>query len=197
MTRRFAIAALLAASACTPSRGSDDAGSASPAEASAGAAPIVAAALDSGAPPDPIVGEWERQTEPYKNMRMRVAIRPDMRAVVTASPPVTQERIAQSRSTPAAIAKVQLECQRSLWKPGEDLLTNGRAVGDGVFEATILVRDWGFTGTCRHADSHAPARLTIAADRTLSIEVTRNKTTVTQRWTRVPTDGTRPGGAPR
>jgi len=139
-----------------------------------------------GAPPNPIFGEWERATEPYKGMR--VAIRGDApaHAVVTAPPPVTQERVsAQARSTPAAVAKTQLECQRSLWKPGEELVTGIAAAGGGAFDATILVRDWGFTGACRHADSHAPARLAISAEGELTIDVTRGKTAVTQRRNRV------------
>jgi hypothetical protein len=119
---------------------------------------------------------------------MRVAIRVDApaHAVVTAPPPVTQERIAaQARSTPAPIAKTQLECQRSLWKPGEEFVTGIAAAGVGVFDATILVRDWGFIGACRHADSHAQARLVVAAEGELTIEVTRGKAAVAQRWNRV------------
>jgi hypothetical protein len=119
---------------------------------------------------------------------MRVAIRgaAPIQAVVTAPPSVTQERISfQARSTPVAVAKAQLECQRSLWKPGEALITGARAVDASAFEATILVRDWGFTGTCRHADSHAPARLVVSPEGELTIEVTRGKAVVTQHWTRV------------
>jgi hypothetical protein len=118
---------------------------------------------------------------------MRIAIRAGspMHAVVTASSPVTQERLSsQARSTPIATAKAQLECQRSLWRPGEDLITDARTASDSALEATILVRDWGFTGTCRHADSHAPARLVVSSEGDLTIEVTRGKT-VTQRWARV------------
>jgi hypothetical protein len=132
------------------------------------------------------LGEWERATEPYKGMR--VAIRGDApaHAVVTAPPPVTQERIAaQARSTPAAIAMKQLECQRSLWKPGEELVTGIAAASGGTFDATFLVRDWGFTGTCRHADSLAPAHLVVSAEGDLTIEVTRGRTAVTQRWNRI------------
>jgi hypothetical protein len=119
---------------------------------------------------------------------MRVAIRGDApeHAVVTAPPPVTQERIAaQGRLTPAAIAKTQLECQRSLWKPGEELVTGIAAAAVGAFDARILVRDWGFTGACRHVDSHAPARLVVSAEGDLTIEVTRGKTAATQRWNRI------------
>ena len=103
---------------------------------------------------------------------MRIALRAD-NAVVTRAPPVTDARIAGQ-------PRAQLECQRSLWRVGEELIT-GIHAGDG----TILVRDWGLTaGTCRHADSHAPARLAVI-DGALTIDVTRGKTTVSQRWTRV------------
>jgi hypothetical protein len=154
-----------------------------------GATTLAAAASDRGAresaAPNPIFGEWERRTEPYKGMRVAIRSAAPTAAVLTASPPVTQERISfQARSTPAAIARAQLECQRSLWKPGEQLITGVRAVGERVFEATILVRDWGFIGTCQHSDSHAPAHLVVSPEGELTIDVTRGKT-LTQHWVRV------------
>jgi hypothetical protein len=154
-----------------------------------GAATLAAAASDrdtrESAAPNPIIGEWERRTEPYLGMRIAIRSGAPTAAVLTASPPVTQERISlQARSTPTAVARAQLECQRSLWKPGEELITGVRAVGEGVFEATILVRDWGFTGTCLHSDSRAPARLVVSPEGQLTIDVTRGKT-VTQHWVRV------------
>ena len=153
--------------------------------ASVTATPTPAPAPDS-APPNPIFGEWERATEPYKGMRVAIRADAPAHAVVTAPPPVTQERIAaQVRSTPAAVAKAQLECQRSLWKPGEELVTGIAPAGVGAFDATILVRDWGFTGACRHADPHAPARLVVAVDGELTIDVTRGTTTVAQHWDRI------------
>ena len=107
-----------------------------------------------------------------------------MHAIVTTPPPVTPERLAeQAHAVPGAVAKQQLECQRSLWKPGDELVTGFRAANGGGFEATILERDWGFTGTCRHADSRAPAHL-IADDGALMIRVKRGKT-VTQQWSPV------------
>lgn len=113
-------------------------------------------------------GEWERATEPYQGMR--IAIHGET-GVVTRAPP------AQPRS---GLSKAQLECQRSLWHAGEELIT-GLHEADGK----ILVRDWGVAaGTCRHADSHAPAHLAVG-DGALNIDVTRGKTTVTQRWIRV------------
>src|SRR5262249_35844644 len=163
---------LLSSSCTTRARSSEDAGDA----AAAPATPAPAPPPDS-APPNPIFGEWERATEPYKGMRLAIREDAPTHAVVTAPPPVTQERIAaQAPSTPAAIAKTQLECQRSLWKPGEEFVTGIAAAGVGAFDATILVRDWGFTGVCRHADSHAPARLVVSAEGELTIEVTRGRT---------------------
>ena len=178
--------------ACTTlagSAGSGDAGTARPADASAEAvAPSIEDSTgkqDSAAPPDPILGAWERRTEPYKGMRVSITGGAALRAIVTAPPPVTDERLAsQARSVPAAVAKKQLACQQSLWKPGDELVTGFRPASDGGYDATILVRDWGFTGTCRHADSRAPARLVVSATGELTIAVTRGKT-VTQRWVRV------------
>jgi hypothetical protein len=186
---RVALVACLLSLSCTKGeRVSDSAGdaAAAPAESTAPTATPTPAPAPDSAPPNPIFGEWERETEPYKGMR--VAIREDApaHAVVTAAPPVTQERIAaQAHSTSAAVAKTQLECQRSLWKPGEELVTGIAAAGGGAFDATILVRDWGFTGACRHADSHAPARLSVSAEGQLMIDVTRGKAAVTQHWNRV------------
>ncbi len=142
-----------------------------------------AAIVIDAAVPDPILGEWERQTEPYKGMRVAIRTVTPLHVVVTTPPPVTPERLSsQARSAP--VAKAQLECQRSLWKAGEELVNDARPGSDGGFDATIVVRDWGFTGTCRHADSRAPARLAVRPDGALTIAVTRGKT-VTQEWVRV------------
>lgn len=171
-----------AAASCARSRSADDGGVAREAEA---ASMVDAAVEEDAAPPEPILGEWERRTEPYEGMRIAIRSGTPMRAVVTMAPPVTPERLASyARGTPAAVAKAQLECQRSVWRTGEELVTGIRPAGDAAFEASILVRDWGYTGTCRHADSHAPARLSVSAEGELSIAVTRGKTVV-QRWSRV------------
>jgi hypothetical protein len=186
---RLALVACLISSSCTTrARSSDDAGEAAAAIAesvSAMATPAPASTPDS-APPNSIVGEWERATEPYKGMRVVIRADAPAHAVVTAPPPVTQDRIAaQARSTPATIARTQLECQRSLWKPGEELVTAIAPAGVDAFDATILVRDWGVAGACRHADSHAPAHLVVSAGGELTIDVTRGKSAVTQHWNRV------------
>ncbi|MDF2692027.1 MAG: hypothetical protein K0S65_410, partial [Labilithrix sp.] len=105
--------------------------------------------------------------------------------IVVSPPPVTEERLAaHGRATPRAGAKAQLECQRGLWKPGEELIAGVRPAGQASYEATILVRDWGFTGTCRHADSRAPARLSVTAAGELNVTVVRGKA-VTQQWVRI------------
>jgi hypothetical protein len=184
------LAAVLQAS-CTSSRGSSDAGDRRVADAGAVTDGGGVAAEDRGVGPDgavpdsPIIGEWERLTEPYKGTR--AAIRSDghtTRMVVTAPPAVTEERLAlQARSAPGALAKAQLECQRSLWKAGDELIAEIRPDGEHAFAATILVRDWGFTGTCRHADSRARAGLSVSSAGELSIAVSRGKT-VTQQWRR-------------
>lgn len=187
--RTFLFAASVAAAlSCTTSRQATDADAGQRAADAALDAGAVATPPHEGAAEDaapaPIIGEWERRTEPYVGMRVAIRDLSPMRAVVTAPPPVTEERLtARARGVPAAVAKAQLECQRSLWKPGEELVTGMRPSRDG-FEATILVRDWGFTGACRHADSRAPAHLAVSPDGELTIAVTRGKT-VTQRWSRV------------
>jgi hypothetical protein len=163
--RRLGFLAWITVLSCTKAAPhDDDAGGLAP---SASVAPPPAPSVARAVPT--IDGEWERATEPYQGMR--IAIRDD-RGVVTRAPP------AEPRS---GLSKAQLECQRSLWRAGEDLIT-GLHDADGK----ILVRDWGYTaGTCRHADSHAPAHLAIV-DGALDIDVTRGKTTVTQRWNRAP-----------
>ncbi|HVH45682.1 MAG TPA: hypothetical protein VM925_25180 [Labilithrix sp.] len=156
----------------------------------AAAAHVIVEAPDGGSktgvPDRRLVGEWERRTEPYKGMRVTFGDQElATRAIVTTAPPVTEERLAsQARSAPRTVAKAQLECQRSLWKSGEEVLSGIHPAGDAAFEATIIVRDWGFAGTCRHADSRAPARLAISPDGQLSITVTRGKA-ITQQWARV------------
>lgn len=127
-----------------------------------------------------LVGEWERKTEPYAGMRIVIRAGAPMRAVVTLGPPVTSERI-----TPA-LTRAHLECQKSLWKNDEELVSAIVPAKEGGFDATILVRDWGFTGVCRHADSRAPAHLAVnpGMGDELTIAVTRGKVS-TQRWARV------------
>ena len=177
--RATTIAILSLSLGCTRSRAVDP-----PDAADDAATPDAIAAAPSGsasaAPaPDPILGEWERKTEPYAGMRIAIRAGTPLRAVVTLAPPVTAARI-----TPA-LPRVQLECQKSLWKDGEELVSAIVPAKEGGFTATILVRDWGFTGTCRHADSHAPARLSVDPKTDeLEIAVTRGKV-ATQRWVRV------------
>jgi hypothetical protein len=163
--RALACLAFLSVLSCTKAAPrEEDAGSV----ASSAAPSALPVPVDSGPPMPPVFGEWERATEPYQGMR--IAIRGES-GVVTRAPP------AEPRS---GLSKAQLECQRSLWRIGEELIT-GLHEGDGK----ILVRDWGVAaGTCRHADSRAPARLAVV-DGALNIDVTRGKTTVTQRWIRV------------
>ena len=147
-------------------------------------APPDALVVDA-APPAPraleptLEGEWERSTEPYKGLRIRV--RGDDPAVAT----VSRSSVVGTERNP--VRRAHLECQRSLWKPGDALVTGIHPVqggGGGEWEGTILVRDWGFSGTCRHKDTRAPARITRKADGDLAIAVTRGKTIV-QEWKRV------------
>jgi hypothetical protein len=120
--------------------------------------------------PSTIYGEWERQSEPYKGMR--VAFREgESNALVTRSSTVDA----------TAKNKAQLECQRSLWKPG-DVLVSEMTVAGG----TIVVRDWGLTsGVCRHQDTKARAVFIFEEEDHLLLTVTRGKTPVTQEWSRV------------
>jgi hypothetical protein len=116
-----------------------------------------------------ICGEWERQSEPYKGMR--ITIREG-----AASGVVTRSSTVDA----GAKNKAQLECQRSLWKPGDVLLTMNDA------GTAIVVRDWGLTGgVCRHQDSKAEAAFIFADPDVLALTVTRGKTRVVQEWTRV------------
>lgn len=132
------------------------------------------------APHHPLAGEWERQSEPYKGMR--VSIRGEMPSSAVVTQPSSPGTGAGAESN--AVRRAQLACQRSLWKPGEVLLSGLRPSGDRTWEGTIVVRDWGLAGQCRHADSRAPARITIEGVDELAIAVTRGKT-VTQIWRRV------------
>ncbi len=147
-------------------------------------APSASASATAALPPaphDPLAGEWERQSEPYKGMR--VSIRGEMPSSAVVTQPSSLGTGAGAESN--ALRRAQLECQRSLWKPGEVLVSGLHASGERAWEGTIVVRDWGLTaGTCRHADSRAPARITIAGKDELAIAVTRGKT-VTQIWRRV------------
>jgi hypothetical protein len=126
----------------------------------------------------PLVGEWERQTEPYKGMRIKISSEP---AAAAESAIVTRASLVPEGRTGAQ--RAQLECQRSLWKSGDALVTGIRRAAGG-YEGTIVIRDWGFSGQCRHADSRASARMTVDGDDRLVVAVTRGKT-VTQEWTRV------------
>lgn len=135
--RTFLFAASVAAAlSCTTSRQATDADAGQRAADAALDAGAVATPPHEGAAEDaapaPIIGEWERRTEPYVGMRVAIRDLSPMRAVVTAPPPVTEERLtARARGVPAAVAKAQLECQRSLWKPGEELVTGMRPSRDG------------------------------------------------------------------
>ncbi len=112
--------------------------------------------------------------------------------IVTTPPPPSAERISADAGT-----KAQLECQAKLWKVGETVIdmrppakalaAGAWSTGDHPRNATILVRDWGLTGgVCRHADSRAPAELSLSDDgKELVIKVTRGKTVATQAWSRV------------
>jgi hypothetical protein len=149
-------ALLVALAACTKTRAEPDAA------ADVVVDPVAALPPPSAATPpvDPMLGEWERKTEPYAGMRIEIR---DGKGVVTAAPAGTDDKT---------------KCQRSLWKIGEEMLSgiHGR-------DATILVRDWGLVGgQCIHKDSRAAAEIAIDGDMTIS--VTRGKT-VTQRWSRV------------
>lgn len=85
-----------------------------------------------------------------------------------------------STVAPDAKNKAQLECQRSLWKPGDVLLTLDGAKG------SIIVRDWGLVGgVCRHQDTKASVVLIGEDEDDVIFSVTRGKTTVKQDWARV------------
>lgn len=129
-------------------------------------------------PASPLEGEWERQSEPYEGLRVSIRGEPPSSAIVT-------QPSSRASGDANALRRAQRECQRGLWKPGDVLVSGLRPSGEGAWEGTIVVRDWGLTaGTCRHADARAPARLTRVGDDELAIAVTRGKT-VTQRWKRV------------
>lgn len=116
------------------------------------------------------IGDWERVTEPYKGMVIRIRASGDVLegAVLTPSP---------RTETP------QLACQASLWKAGEHYLRLQENKG------SIVVRDWGLTaGVCRHADAKGNASARLESEE-LVLEVTRGagggaKTPVAQRWRR-------------
>lgn len=129
--------------------------------------------VDSGVAGTTLLGDWERVTEPYKGMVIRIAASHD----VLEGTVLTPSRLA---STPA------LACQASLWKAGEHYLKvqEMRASARG----SIVVRDWGFTGgVCRHADAkgRVEARL---EEGELVLDVTRGGAgpPVAQRWRRAP-----------
>jgi hypothetical protein len=96
----------------------------------------------------------------------------------------TERKVVVTRSSTVdatAKNKAQLECQRSLWKPGDVLVTDF----DGV-KGTIIVRDWGLTGgVCRHQDTKADADFIGEEKDLLLVMVKRGKTPVAQSWSRV------------
>jgi hypothetical protein len=138
-------------------------------------APSVSAVADAAValpPPRPstIYGEWERRSPPYKGLRIAL-VEGESNARVTRSSTVDA----------AATNKAQLECQRSLWKPGDVIIT-GVTAGGG----SVVVRDWGVTqGLCRHQETKARAAFIRADDDNLIVAVTRGKTTTNQEWSRV------------
>lgn len=103
---------------------------------------------------------------------MRVMLRPDEgTAVVTRSSTVDA----------GARNKAQLECQRSLWKPGDVMVTGF----DGA-SGTMIVRDWGLTqGVCRRRDTKVRADFIRPDPDVLALSVWRGNTPVVQEWTRV------------
>jgi len=113
-----------------------------------------------------IFGEWQRDTEPYRGMRIEIRAEAPGVATVT-RPSVVDDRDPRKR---------ELACQESLWKKGDVYVSDG----------TIVVRDWGLVGgVCRHQDTRAPAQLTLGEHGlSLLIAVKRGKTVV-QTWTRV------------
>jgi hypothetical protein len=119
-----------------------------------------------------LCGEWERQDEPYVGMRMEIRAGATQ-GIVTRS----------STVPPGAKNKAQLECQRSLWKPGDVLVTD---LDHG--KGTIIVRDWGLTGgVCRHRDRKATADFIFGDENNLvlGVDVGRSGAVVTQAWYRV------------
>ena len=147
-----------------------DASAPPPPSAVPSAVPSVAPSTTPSAANTVVSDEWERRSEPY--VGMRVALRPTERKVV-----VTRSSIVDS----AGKNKAQLECQRSLWKPGEVLVTDY----DGV-RGTIIVRDWGLSGgVCRHQDTKASATFIYEERDNLIVSVTRGKSMVNQEWSRV------------
>lgn len=145
------------------------------------ATPVPPPAATAALPPPPrtIEGEWERQSEPYEGLRI------GFRGETPSSAIVTQPSTVPS-AEPNALRRAQLGCQKSLWRPGDVLVSDLRPSGERAWEGTIVVRDWGLTsGVCRHQDAKATARITLSGDDSLALSVTRGKTTVTQQWVRV------------
>lgn len=167
--------ALLGLDACKTQADATTLDSALPAASAPPAPPSASAAPRP--PAHPLQGEWERQSEPYRGMR--VSIRGDSPSSAIVTQPSTVGADAN------ALRRAQLECQRSLWKTGEVLVSGLRPSGERAWEGSIIVRDWGLTsGVCRHQDANAPIRITLSGDDALAFSVTRGKT-VTQTWKRV------------
>ena len=122
----------------------------------------------SAAPaPATLAGDWERVTEPYGGLVIRIGASGDVLEGTVLTPSRRME-------TPA------LACQASLWRAGEHYLKLRENQG------TIVVRDWGLTaGVCRHADAKAKVEARLDAAN-LVLAVTRNgaKAPVEQRWKR-------------
>ena len=109
---------------------------------------------------------------------MRIEIREgDDKAVVTRSVPVVPTN---------PVRKAQLECQASLWKPGDVLASKLHDENDHLV-GSITVRDWGVVGgACKHQDSHEGATFSLPPGKdTLAVAVRRGKSITVQDWTRV------------
>jgi hypothetical protein len=125
-------------------------------------------------------GEWERETEPYKGLRMSI---PSGR--ITRVPVVTDERLAARGGN--ARGKAELDCQSASWHTGETYLSDLASDGPKAYRARAVVRDWGLAPNCQHRDASGAAHIDVMDSRTLDMMVTRqgSKTPVTQRWSRV------------
>jgi len=125
-------------------------------DAAAPPPPVVDARVEAPPPKPTIFAEWERRSDPYKGMRIRVA--EDEVALVTRS-------------------SVGNACQQSLWKPGDTVLSGGLII---VRDWGVV------QGKCEHRDTKAPAKLSLSEDgATLTIAVTRAGKTTNQEWSRV------------
>lgn len=166
--------ALLVLAACRGSASAERDGSPAAGAARASTTPDVPDAMAATASPDAApavpVGDWERVTEPYKGMVIRIVASGD----VLEGTVLTPSRLS---TTP------QLACQASLWRRGEPYLKLQEDKG------SIVVRDWGLTaGVCRHADTKAKVEARLESGE-LVLAVTRGGASggpTAQRWRRAP-----------